>query len=89
MTENTTTSPENPEKPEKPIRSVSKGAWFRVVFLVLALVNQVLVMQGKSPIPVSSEELEQLYTITLTIVASIIAWWKDNDWTKKARQRIK
>jgi SPP1 family holin len=74
---------------ENSMRPVSRGAWFRVVFLVLALVNQVLVMFDKSPIPVSSEQLEQLYTLTWTIVASIIAWWKDNDWTEKARKRIK
>jgi SPP1 family holin len=46
-------------------------------------------MMDKSPIPVSSEQLEQLYTLIWTIVASMIAWWKDNDWTKKARQRVK
>lgn len=74
---------------DTPIRPVSKGAWFRVVFLVLALVNQVLVMMDKSPIPVNSEQLEQLYTLTWTVVASLIAWWKDNDWTEKARKRLK
>ncbi|MGD6832818.1 phage holin [Sutcliffiella halmapala] len=74
---------------EAPIRPISKGAWFRIVFLVLALVNQVLVMMDKSPIPVNSEQLEQLYTLIWTIVASVIAWWKDNDWSKKARQRVK
>ncbi|WP_223700109.1 phage holin [Sutcliffiella deserti] len=71
------------------IRPVSKGAWFRVVFLVLALINQVLVMMDRSPIPVSSDQLELLYTLTWTIIASLVAWWKDNDWTKKARKRIK
>lgn len=74
---------------ENPTRPVSKGAWFRIVFLVLALINQVLVMQGKSPIPISSEQIEQLFTLTWTIVAAVVAWWKDNDWTEKARKRIK
>jgi SPP1 family holin len=71
------------------IRPVSKGAWFRIVFLTLALVNQVLVIYGKSPIPISEAELEQVFSLVWTAVASLIAWWKDNDWTEKARRRIK
>ncbi|WP_226681371.1 phage holin [Sutcliffiella horikoshii] len=71
------------------IRPVSKGAWFRIVFLVFALVNQLLVVYGKSPLPFSEEQLEQLFSLVWTSVAALIAWWKDNDWTKKARSRTK
>lgn len=71
------------------IRPVSKGAWFRIVFLAIALVNQLLVVYGKSPLPFSEEQLEQLFSLVWTSVAALVAWWKDNDWTKKARSRTK
>lgn len=73
----------------KQIRPVSKGAWFRIVFLAFALVNQLLVVYGKSPLPFTEAELEQLFSLIWTAVAAIIAWWKDNDWTEKARRREK
>lgn len=73
----------------KQIRPVSKGAWFRIVFLAFALVNQLLVVYGKSPLPFTEAELEQLFSLIWTAVAAVIAWWKDNDWTEKARSREK
>ncbi|KMJ59352.1 hypothetical protein AB685_00205 [Bacillus sp. LL01] len=73
----------------KQIRPVSKGAWFRIVFLGFALVNQLLVVYGKSPLPFTEAQLEQLFSIAWTTFAAIIAWWKDNDWTEKARSRVK
>ncbi|CAG9621843.1 phage holin [Sutcliffiella rhizosphaerae] len=81
--------PETTKENQLSIRPVSKGAWFRIVFLLLALVNQLLVIFNKSPLPISEEQLEQLFTISWTAIAAIMAWWKDNDWTKKARSRVK
>ncbi|WP_404433097.1 phage holin [Sutcliffiella horikoshii] len=74
---------------EKQIRPVSKGAWFRIVFLAFALVNQLLVVYGKSPLPFTEAQLEQLFSLIWTAVAALVAWWKDNDWSEKARSRIK
>ncbi|MCG1020743.1 phage holin [Sutcliffiella horikoshii] len=74
---------------QRQIRPVSKGAWFRIVFLAFALLNQLLVVYGKSPLPFTEAQLEQLFSIIWTSVAAIIAWWKDNDWTEKARSRVK
>ncbi|MGD6775280.1 phage holin [Sutcliffiella horikoshii] len=74
---------------QKQIRPVSKGAWFRIVFLAFALVNQLLVVYGKSPLPFTEAQLEQLFSLVWTAVAALVAWWKDNDWSEKARSRIK
>lgn len=71
------------------IRPVSKGAWFRIVFLIFALLNQLLVVYGKSPLPFTEAQLEQIFSLLWTAVAAVIAWWKDNDWTEKARSRVK
>jgi SPP1 family holin len=48
-----------------------------------------LVVYGKSPLPFTEAQLEQLFSIIWTSVAAVIAWWKDNDWTEKARSRVK
>ncbi|UAL49252.1 phage holin [Sutcliffiella horikoshii] len=74
---------------QKQIRPVSKGAWFRIVFLAFALVNQLLVVYGKSPLPFTEAQLEQLFSLIWTAVAALVAWWKDNDWSEKARSRVK
>ena len=57
----------------------------RTLVLVLALINQVLCNMGMSPIPVSEAELEMLLSTIFTIVASIWAWWKNNDVTSAAK----
>lgn len=38
-----------------------------------------------SPIPVSEAELEMLLSTIFTVVASIWAWWKNNDVTSAAK----
>ena len=48
------------------------------------LPNQVLCAIGKSPLPIESETLNQLVTSGITVVAALIAWWKNNSFTKEA-----
>lgn len=64
-----------------------KAAWIRLAVLVLALVNQGLVMSGYSPIPIDNETLEQLVSLLFVAGAALISSWKDNDITKKAKLR--
>jgi SPP1 family holin len=59
----------------------------RTVVLFVALVNQALVLAGFSPLPFTDEQVENGLTIVFTIAASLWAWWKDNDITRKARER--
>lgn len=56
----------------------------RTVALALALVNQVLSATGHAVLPIESEQLESLVTTGITIVASIVAYWKNNSWTQEA-----
>jgi len=64
-----------------------KGMIVRTVILIIALVNQFLVSFGKSPLPIADEQIETLISTAFTIIASVWAWWKDNDVTRKARER--
>ena len=56
----------------------------RTVCLVLALVNQGLMMAGHSILPVTDEQVAELLTLVFTILASLWAWWKNNSFTKAA-----
>ncbi|MFB4169545.1 phage holin [Virgibacillus sp. JSM 102003] len=61
---------------------MDKGTVIRTAALLLALVNQCLVMFGKSPLPIDSEMLEQVMSFSFLVVTSISAWFKNNYVTK-------
>lgn len=65
-------------------KKISTGTIVRTVCLVLALVNQLLSVFGKSPLPIDNEQLGQLITSLLTIAAALVSWWKNNSFTQEA-----
>lgn len=65
---------------------VSAATIARTAVLALALTNQVLSASGHSVLPIESEQLEQLVTVSLTVTASLVSWWKNNSFTKEAVQ---
>lgn len=71
---------------------VSAGTIARTVCLILALVNQVLSATGHSVLPISDAQVESLVTVGLTVITSVVAWWKTNGFTQegiKGEQYIK
>ena len=64
--------------------SVSAGTIIRTVLLILALVNQVLVMTGHSVLPISDEQVTELISTTFTVITALVAWWKNNSFTEAA-----
>ena len=64
--------------------NITAGTLARTACLLLALLIQVLCAIGKSPLPIESETLNQLVTSGITVVAALIAWWKNNSFTKEA-----
>lgn len=56
----------------------------RTALLLLALVNQILTVCGKSPLPIKDEDLTQILSLCFTIGASIWSWWKNNSLTANA-----
>lgn len=65
-------------------KKISTGTIVRTVCLVLALVNQLLSVFGKSPLPIDNEQLGQFITSLLTIAAALVSWWKNNSFTQEA-----
>ncbi len=70
----------------KNIKNVSTGTWIRTALVLLALVNQGLVLAGKSVLPISDEDLTNALTIAFTSVSTILAWWKNNNFTTSSQE---
>lgn len=64
--------------------SIKTDTIVRTIVLVVALVNQALTMAGKSLIPISDEQINDIVTLIVTVGASLWAWWKNNSFTKAA-----
>lgn len=58
----------------------------RTVTLVLALVNQGLMMAGHSVLPIEDEQVSELLTLIFTIGAAVWSWWKNNSFSRAAIQ---
>lgn len=71
------------------VEIVDKGTVIRTVALIIALVNQILVFVGKSPLPIDSELLEQLISAVFTITATIISWSKAKLFSAKKEKKKK
>jgi len=63
---------------------VKKETIVRTIVLAIALVNQALMISGRSILPISDEQVAELISLVWTILASVWAWWKNNSFTKKA-----
>lgn len=63
---------------------VTAGTIARTIALVLALINQLLTATGHPIIPISDDLINQLVSVSATIITSVIAWWKNNSFTKAA-----
>jgi SPP1 family holin len=64
--------------------NITAGTIARTAVLLLALANQMLSAMGKSPLPIESTTVEQLVTAGITTIAALVAWWKNNSFTKEA-----
>lgn len=64
---------------------MSAGTIARTIILALALLNQILVISGKSPLPIEDGQIEILVSTAWTVIASLVTYWKNNSWTKEAK----
>lgn len=56
----------------------------RTIVLALALVNQIIVACGYTPLPIEDATVYELGSMIVTVGASLWAWWKNNSFTRKA-----
>jgi SPP1 family holin len=50
----------------------------------LAIINNALALAGKSPLPISDDTVTQVVSFAFTTGASLVSWWYNNSFTKKA-----
>ncbi len=63
---------------------ITSGTIIRTLVLILALINQILSSTGHSIIPITDEQIDSIVSILFTVIASLIAWWKNNSFTQAA-----
>lgn len=68
---------------------ISAGTIARTVCLLLALVNQILVIFGKSPLPIEDGQIVALISTLATVITAVISWWKNNSLTPPALEADK
>ena len=56
----------------------------RTIFLFIALANQMLAIAGKEILPITEDMIYQVVSVIATIAAAVMAWWKNNSFTKNA-----
>ena len=64
--------------------TVTPGTIARTLILALALINQILTASGHSIIAVSDDDINTLITTGFTVVSALLAWWKNNSFTRPA-----
>ena len=65
-------------------QTVTPGTIARTLILALALINQILTASGHSVIAVSDDDVSTLITTGFTVISALIAWWKNNSFTRPA-----
>ena len=77
------------------LKNISAGTIARTIVLVLALINQVLTATGHAVLPIDDEQINTLVSTAWTVIAALVAYWKNNSVTPaaieadKVKQEIK
>ncbi len=66
-------------------KGVTAQTWARTLVLLLALISQLAVILGKRSEAIDIDRWQEYVTYILTVGASIVAWWKNNSFTKNAQ----
>ena len=65
---------------------VSKETIVRTIVLAIALGNQLLLASGKYPLDLDESTITTVVSVIFTVCSSVLAWWKNNSFTKAAIQ---
>lgn len=62
------------------------GTITRTVLIIIALINQGLVIAGKTPFPFEDDQIAQVISFGFTTLTALVAWWKNNNFTNEAKE---
>jgi len=74
-----------------PWLKANKGEIARLAVLGLAMINQFLAMRGKSPLPISNDDLNYWTSTGITTVVSVYTYFKTNKFSvpDKTKEAVK
>ena len=64
--------------------NITSGTVARTIILALALINQMLSASGHAVLPIDDAQIETIVSTAWTVIASLVAWWKNNSFTQAA-----
>lgn len=64
--------------------NITSGTLARTIILALALINQLLSASGHAVLPIDDAQIETIVSTAWTVIASLVAWWKNNSFTQAA-----
>ena len=68
------------------MKKTDVGTITRTILIIVALINQGLVIAGKNPLPFEDDQIAQVISFGFTTVTAIIAWWKNNNFSQEAKE---
>ena len=66
--------------------NITAGTLARTIILALALINQILSATGHPVLPIEDAQVETLASTAWTVIAALVAWWKNNSFTAAAQK---
>ncbi len=66
------------------MQKISKETIIRTIVLAITLINQILTVIGKNPLPYSESDVYAFLSTVFSVGASLWAWWKNNSFTAAA-----
>ena len=66
------------------MKNVKIGTIVRLIVMILSMVNMLLTVNGKNPLPWSEDEMYMGLSQAAAILAAVWSWWKNNSFTKEA-----
>ncbi len=65
---------------------IDKATLVRTIILFFSVLNIILEKFGVSAIPIEDELVNEVISVGLLVYGAISSWWKNNSFTKEARQ---
>lgn len=73
------------EEMNESIGKTKVSAVYRLIFMMVALLNQFFVLFGLYPINVADNDAVKMISLGLCIVTGGAAYWKNNSWSPEAK----
>ena len=65
---------------------IAPGTLARTIILFIALINIVCILFGFTPLNIDENQIYEVISGLAVVIASLLAWWKNNSFTQSALQ---